>query len=288
MKTKIIFLLASILAGICEFSNATKWIVDINGGGQYTKIQSAIDVAVAGDSVIVYPGSYPDLVNVNKPIIVMGSGYENTTIIGTTAAIVRISNGGIIEWFMITSIGGDGVAFSGSGIIRNCIVKSCSWCGIVTTGGVSGIYVINCIITNCGLKGLQTNGAGAVITVMNTISRGNGSTGFYAAGGYNNGSTIWISYSDGSTGADSYCSINGGQGQIDTDPLFISSTNYHISPSGPCSNTGIPTLQDPDGSVSDMGYFGGPYAPIYPVVYEMTTTPNGSNLNVQSKARANY
>jgi len=70
--------------------------------------------------------------------------------------------------------------------------------------------------------------------------------------------------------------------------MFTSSSDYHISQGSPCWNTGNPSLSDPDGSVSDMGYFGGPDCPIYPVVYEIQITPNGSNINLQAKGRANY
>jgi len=37
-----------------------------------------------------------------------------------------------------------------------------------------------------------------------------------------------------------------------------------------------------------MGYFGGPECPIYPTVFEIIITPNGNNINLEAKGRANY
>jgi len=43
------------------------------------------------------------------------------------------------------------------------------------------------------------------------------------------------------------------------DPLFIEGS-YRLSESSPAIDTGSPALRDPDGSRSDMGAFGGPFA----------------------------
>jgi hypothetical protein len=46
------------------------------------------------------------------------------------------------------------------------------------------------------------------------------------------------------------------ENNIDADPEFVDLLNYdfHILESSPCHNTGDPTILDPDGTVSDMGY----------------------------------
>ena len=54
-------LLATTLSGALTFSSvcfAQTIMVDLNGGGDYTEIQSAIDAAVDGDTVLVKPGEY--------------------------------------------------------------------------------------------------------------------------------------------------------------------------------------------------------------------------------------
>jgi hypothetical protein len=276
---KQILLIAMLFVAITSF--ATIKIVDQNGGGQYTTIQTAINAALNNDTVLVWPGTYMEAVNLNKNIVLMGSGYENTIITGNNAATVSLANG-IIEWFLISSLTGDGVLVTGTtGIIRNCVIKSCSSHGISSITGDASI--INCIIVNNGAVGIYTGGNDAYLWVINCIARNNN----YTTNIWCHLGGITLMYSNSSYGNYSG-GIYGLQGVINVDPAFISSTDYHIGEGTPCWNTGHPSIKDPDGTQSDMGYFGGPDCPIYPVVYEITTTPNGNNINIQAKARANY
>ena len=55
-------------------------IVDINGGGNYTSIQNAVDNATAGDTIRVYAGTYYEDVLLNKTITLIGNGSANTII----------------------------------------------------------------------------------------------------------------------------------------------------------------------------------------------------------------
>ena len=263
------------------FASATITIVDINGAGQFTSIQQAINNASTADTIQVWPGTYNEAININKNIVLQGSGYENTIITGSFNPTVTISVGEI-KWFMISSLAGNGIKIS-AGKVNSCVIKGCSAAGILSNQGTSS--VINCTIVNNNGDGIVTDcGSTAWINVVNCISYGNTGTGFKNNNGqYCGGPTIALSYSNGSTSG-----TTGNQGCISSDPIFISSTNYHLSSGSPCLNSGQPSLSDPDGSISDMGYFGGPTCPIFPVVYEMTITPNGNNINVQAKARANY
>jgi hypothetical protein len=49
------------------------------------------------------------------------------------------------------------------------------------------------------------------------------------------------------------------ESDIFENPLFIDET-YRLSPSSPCINAGHPEVFDIDGSRSDIGVYGGPYA----------------------------
>jgi hypothetical protein len=277
-------LLTIAFAAITGYAFSTILIVDINGAGQFTSIQLAINNAVAGDTIQVWPGTYMEAVNLSKNLVLQGSGYENTIITGTNPYTLTISNG-IMKWFMISSTGGAstggrGINISG-GKVTNCIIKGCGNVGIFCNNGTNGI-IQNCIIINNGSYGIYIDASSAALTVFNTISRNNTLAGFYA-----NYGNLYRLYCDGSTGGYGG-SINGNQGCLDSDPIFVSNIDYHLSSGSPCFDTGQPSLSDPDGSRSDMGYFGGPDCPIFPVVYEMKITPSGSNINVQAKARANY
>jgi len=214
-------------------------------------------------------------------VVIQGSGYENTVITSTNNPTVLMSNG-IIKWFLISSTMGTGINMSGGKVI-NCIIKGCQQYGIYTNNGST--YVQNCIVINNGSYGIFAQNSTSNLFVTNTISRNNTSTGFQAL----NSGYLTRNYCNGS--ADGYyANLLGGQGCFDSDPICLSTltSNYHLSTGSPCFDTGQPSLSDPDGSVSDIGYFGGPDCPIFPVVYQMTISPNGSNINVQAKARANY
>jgi hypothetical protein len=278
MKYFYTFLLLSLITPVLLLS-ATK-IVNHNGGeGSYTTIQAAITAATAGDTVKVLPGTYSEQVTLNINIVLMGSGYENTIITGPYNPSVSM-NAGTLQWFRITSLTGNGISPTG-GIIKNNVIISCAGQGISITGG--SVSIINCTILNNGGNGVYTY-YGGNSQVVNTISRNNAGTGFWF-GTYYGGSSS-VNYSDGSRTS----SVSGNIGDIDSDPLFTSTANldFHISSSSPCWNKGNPSLADPDGSVSDMGYFGGPDCPVFPVVNKMVMQMDGGNVQIQVTGKANY
>ncbi|MDP2207861.1 MAG: pectinesterase family protein [Bacteroidota bacterium] len=259
-------------------TSANTIIVDINGGGQYTSINAAIGVANSNDTVKVWPGTYLEQVTLNKNIVLMGSGYENTIITGNFSPSITVSSGKL-QWFRVTSLTGIGIMISG-GTVNNCVIMGCANVGIQSNSGTGTIT--NCVIWNNGSYGIYAKSPG-YLTVYNCISRNNTGAGFYGDSNYGCFNRMTLSYSNGSRS----CTV-GNQGCIDSDPMFASSLDFHISEGSPCWNTGNPSLYDPDGSISDMGYFGGPDCPIYPVVTEIIITPSGNTINLQAKGRANY
>lgn len=275
---KKLFILSVILILVVPLS-ANTIIVDQNGGGQFTTIQAAIQAASSGDTVKVWPGTYnTEQVNLNKTIVLMGSGYENTSIVSNFNPAVRIS-AGILQWFMITSLNGDGMVLDGTqAVVRSCVIANCLGRGIVSNTGTNSI--INCVLVNNSNSGVQAD-AGATINVTNCIARPNGGVGFDRPG--YTGGVLNLSFSNGSN---TY--TTGNQGVININPAFVSAIDFHISQGSPCWDTGNTSLTDPDGSRSDMGYFGGPDCPIYPTVFEILIEPNGNNINLKAKARANY
>lgn len=272
---KKLFILSVFL--ICAASiQATTIIVDQNGGGQFTTINAAINAASSFDTVKVWPGTYStEQINLNKNIVLAGSGYENTVITGNFNPSILMSSG-MLQWFQISSTAGNGINLVG-GTVNNCVIVGTATYGINIPSGTSS-QVINCVIYNCGGDGIISQGG--TVNVTNCISRINGNYGFRRASG-----TFNLSYSNGT-----YYATSGNQGCVNCDPPFANPpVDFHIGENTSCSwNTGNPSLLDPDGSRSDMGYFGGPKCPIYPVVVEILIEPNGNNINLKAKARANY
>ena len=82
-------------------------IVDVNFGGNYTKIQHAIDNASSGDTIYVLPGTYYENIIINKKLALVCSTPGNTTIMGDRTGVVVniISDSVYIKGFNITGSG---------------------------------------------------------------------------------------------------------------------------------------------------------------------------------------
>jgi len=95
-----IVLLLVIVVG--EASGET--IIVAKDGGDYEKIQDAIDVAKEGDTIRVWEGTYYENVVVDKSVSLIGNGNEETTIDGGgNGSVVRISADWVnISGFMVT------------------------------------------------------------------------------------------------------------------------------------------------------------------------------------------
>jgi hypothetical protein len=92
------FLFALFLLFTIASLNATTRIVDINGSGQYTSIQTAINASSPGDSVLVYPGRYYEFITIqtnNLSLISLehltnNHEYIDTTIVDGSASSLCI------------------------------------------------------------------------------------------------------------------------------------------------------------------------------------------------------
>ncbi len=161
-------------------SGTAEWTVDDDGPADFSNIQAAIDVATAGDTISVAPGTYTGLGDnvidfLGKPLLIKASGAAENTIIdgeGTRRAAhweadAAFENfGAVLSGFTITGGAADvgGGLYCGNGTVR---VTSC----IITNNTAelgSGVYCedSSAKFSNC-------------IVVSNT-SEGKG--GFYCAG----------------------------------------------------------------------------------------------------------
>ncbi len=269
--------------------NARMLIVDINGSGQYRTISLALQAAVDSDTIKVLPGTYMEAITISKNIVLMGSGYESTIISSGNDPTITMSNGKIM-WFMITSSSGCGIRVGlGTSNITNCIFSGCSKSGVSTP--IQEIYSgqVSVSISNCIFYGNSEYGTYMFawepinMSVQNCISILDGKGGYMREPVWGNGK-LSVSYSCGKI-TNSVSNV----GNIDTDPGFNSPTDYRINNQSPCWDNGKVGIYDPDGSRSDIGYFGGPDAPIYPVVIQLKIVPQqGGGVQIQAVGRANY
>ncbi|MCL5267088.1 MAG: hypothetical protein M1469_03160 [Bacteroidetes bacterium] len=279
MSIRLRLFAACVVAFSAQITFARTLIVDKSGLGQYTSIQAGVNAALAGDTVKVYPGVYNEQVNVSTNIVVQGSGYEYTQIVSNTDPAVSMSLGKIM-WFAISSNTGSGVNMSG-GALANCVMWNCVGYGVNVTGG-TGAIVQNCdVLWNHSTYSVQQANvsSGATGTFINCIFL------------YLYNSTPYAGYvrADG-TANTLYCvDSQTSTGNISSNPQFASTTDFTLSGGSPCINTGKPDIYDPDGARSSMGYYGGPDAPVFPVVTNLRIylNPDGS-VNVQATAQSRY
>jgi len=158
-----------------------------------------------------------------------------------------------IRGFKISSLFA-GIAISDGAIamIYNCIIKK-NWSinGIMVQG--RGAFIYNCIVdsTDYGVWSFYVYGC-----LFNSIIL-NCNTAYREQNGYNNWILLgWNLYWNNVT---NFVGAEPSEGDIFENPLF-ENDSYLLNINSPAINTGKPDIFDRDGSRSDIGIFGGPYA----------------------------
>jgi len=236
----------------------------------YTTIQAAIDICVAGDTVFVAPGTYNESIDfLGKAITVESLEGPYTTVIdgGNLPGwwLVSFVNdegaNSVLDGFTVTNHHNKGFYCGGSTpTIRNNIITHngtpqdhggggifCSWCSPIIInniiawnysddegGGINCTMACSPTITNC--------------TIFGNIAGESGGGISFAHGPMTN-TIVWGNTAPkdpqiySSWQEVSYCNIQGGwpgDYNIDEDPLFVDSLNQdlHLSWRSPCINRG--------------------------------------------------
>lgn len=253
-------------------------------------IQERIDLAQAGDTVWVAPGTYYENLTLKKGVVVKSThGPEQTIIDGRNKDSVikapHLDPTAVLDGFTITNgkaqtFGGGGVFIDRGGVtIQNNIIRG----NDATEGGaiwMIGSFVEsdpvienNLIIDNhASFDGgaVYANNSWALFrnnTVVNNSSSFSDRAGGIHTVGYFSPTAgivnciIWGNGINlGGTAAGTYSCIqssSSGTGNISTDPKFVDPANgdYRLQEGSPCIDTGDPaSLRDPDGTRADMGW----------------------------------
>ena len=155
-------------------SESNTWQVALDGSGQFTLIQEAIDHASSGDTILIKAGTYAEDVTVHSKegLMIIGEGLGRVFITGEK----RVGSLHIGKWpYGATNVtiqgltvfqhGGLGVGiFNGSGVhLKQIHVK-----GMIFSQQVQGVHIEDCIIEDSETTGVAfANSSGRL--VGNTI-----------------------------------------------------------------------------------------------------------------------
>ena len=171
MLSKLLFTLRS--AFVCTLSliataTLAQTTIHVGPGQSYTTIQSGIDAAVDGDTVLVAPGTYNENINFKGKAItvVSAQGAAKTIIQGDeTAAVVTFNTAenrnSVINGFTIQGVSNPSSGQNYSGVLVG-----------------SAPTILNNIITNHPCNGIQVDFGGPLIqgnVISNTNAANNGS-----------------------------------------------------------------------------------------------------------------
>ncbi len=255
-----IMFLALIIASSITTYGVTHTVKQ-DGSGDFTNINEAISAAWSGDTILVYPGTYYEAVNLaNKDLTLTSTDPASMSVIKST-----ILDGSLINVSPLSFSGSESAA---------CVVKGFTICNSLTYGiYCSGDSTIeNCIIENNNDDGIYCFGADPIL--HNLIIQGNQDWGVYShdsAGDPlidcctivgNNGGGVYTRYAYYaiqntiiwgnampqiyiySTPYPNYCCIqdvsytNKGTGNIYANPEFVSQQDLHLTEMSPCIDAG--------------------------------------------------
>jgi len=112
-------LLLATLPPVAAVAGGVTWNVDLDGNGDFSSIQAAVDAAEDGDTLIIAAGTYAEAVDLtDKAVTLQGAGIGQTTISGTgddTTLTVGVDLGGEATLVDLTIAGGDARGTDGYG-----------------------------------------------------------------------------------------------------------------------------------------------------------------------------
>jgi parallel beta-helix repeat protein len=184
-------LLASSLAIASTTNAAAAQTITVGAGSSYETIQSAVNAASAGDTIVVKGGTYYENVVVNKAITIRAaSGATPVVDAGRKGPAFRVRAAATVNGFTVRNSGyyNSAIYVSGTGAtIANNKVSSCGWGIFLETG--SGSTVKGNAITGAVKVGICIRGSNKNTLTRNVVtSSGKG----LSIEGSSNGNTIYL------------------------------------------------------------------------------------------------
>ena len=282
--------------GIVDIEDNVRWAmastnipktVSIIVPDELEHIQEAIESELMddGDEILVKPGEYIERLTINSKNITVRSenGFQETIIRADTSGLFRVINisignliGFTVTGGMVEKKSGGGIFLTGTGRIKNCLIKGNMagyYGGGLYVGHQGAIY--NSIISNNiggkGGNGIYFNTAnGEIINntiIGNDVFISGDCSGLVLRNNIIYNSQPDISYTNSASQTGIIIDFNlldeniyVGSDYINEDPDFLDQIEFKLSPTSPCIDAGHPGDKyfDSDGSRNDIGAYGGP------------------------------
>jgi len=143
---------SSIPASASKIANTN---IVAKSGGDYDTIQSAVDAAQAGTTIVVYPGEYAEKVTLKDGVSLVGTDRKNCIIRKDVAGngslgehLVTLTNGEVRNLTLNNTHAGyssTAIMITGGGIVENCDLLA-TYHDVVIFNGTGG-RISNCYIT---------------------------------------------------------------------------------------------------------------------------------------------
>ena len=228
--------------GLIQEAHAT----DILVPNDYTTIAEAITAASNGDTIIVSGTITEAGISVNKSVTIKGDGTGNTIVQaaasqGTapnTVFLISLWNGTVTISDMTIrygkKYGGGGITISDIGASNTLNLVNCIFSKNNSTNHGGGIQIgtdqtVN--VTNCTFNGnAATNKGGAIYN--------DGTLNVYNSILWGNTATVADNEISGSATVQNSIVKGGFTGGTDADPLFVSTTDFHLESDSPAIDAG--------------------------------------------------
>ncbi|MFZ5479748.1 MAG: MopE-related protein [Myxococcota bacterium] len=162
----------------------------------------------------------------------------------------------------------DGVAVAGGDVtLENVVFQDNRGSGLAATGGFPLVYNATAVGNDGDAFALDDG----YVALVNVIAAYGGGAGLWAAEA-STAAASTVRYDDlwsnaGGAAGGAFVDPTGTDGNIAADPLFVAWTDddsqegddLHLTAGSPCLDAGYPGWSDADGTVSDIGAFGGAY-----------------------------
>ena len=174
---------AALAGRAATWLSADTIVVDINGGGDFTVIQNALDIASQGDVIEVRPGDYAGFTVAVNGVTIRGSGPDTCRIYGVMDGITV--NEGFsceISGFYVTGRHGVYLNNVDNCTLKHLVISGCTGDGL--RGTPSELTLLNCVMSENGGAGVRivsSYGFDPRFNFANNVIAYNGTYGIHSA-----------------------------------------------------------------------------------------------------------